>query len=674
MRYLKGLVLVAAFVFLCGFKSSGGAGGGSGASTTQGIGGGATNTLGADSVANVKNYGAKADYITAYDGAVPALVGNTGTSTAPSSLGVTTVVNNEVLLSIQAVGATYSAVPSTPTQRANVAFVNGASYGIWYGDQVVATPTTTAANTGTIGSSTGWGALSLPLIPKSGQTITLDGVTTNSNAGGSSLQLTVPTTSNGHTLLACMSSTWGATVTAPTGWVLLTPVIGLNGNPGVRCYGRVANSEPANYTWSCSSACFPSGFMESRANVAAIDDPLTSASAAFNASSVGKLVCVDGASTNSQTCGTVAALISATSVALSYPQTNATASAISSEQYAYCSDDEPAFIAAVNALTHGGTVYIPAGDYCWGSALTYAGNYSINFVGNGPTWQDWHYTLDSSNGTGPVKLPSSTTGIYAMTTGLTQGVLTLGKAPNTNWTQSAMISGISFVCGVGFSRTGGGNDGLDFIGIQHIDMENVNVSNCAGSNINVLSTGASPGVWDWRNIRSQYAGVDGLTVAGGQFQNLQCDTCEFEDANNYGINIIAGGDNYVFIDSIFQNNNAAGTVGAQLGGGPGNGDFVAIGCWFDGTTGAIFATAQKANWAGSVIIAPHELNAQTLITYSAAGTAIPAATNYRHRTACVTDSTACTSGTTYTSGGATTCLLQSDGTNWKETGATNGCY
>lgn len=57
--------------------------------------------------------------------------------------------------------------------------------------------------------------------------------------------------------------------------------------------------------------------------------------------------------------------------------------------------------------------------------------------------------------------------------------------------------------------------------------------------------------------------------------------------------------------------------------------------------------------------------------YSAAGTAIPScASSLAGQFTCVSDSTACTSGTTYTSGGSTACLLQCNnaGSAWKETG------
>jgi hypothetical protein len=58
--------------------------------------------------------------------------------------------------------------------------------------------------------------------------------------------------------------------------------------------------------------------------------------------------------------------------------------------------------------------------------------------------------------------------------------------------------------------------------------------------------------------------------------------------------------------------------------------------------------------------------------YSAAGTAIPAAASGNaHYRACVSDSTGCTSGTTYTSGGADACEVWSDGTDWIESGS--GC-
>lgn len=59
------------------------------------------------------------------------------------------------------------------------------------------------------------------------------------------------------------------------------------------------------------------------------------------------------------------------------------------------------------------------------------------------------------------------------------------------------------------------------------------------------------------------------------------------------------------------------------------------------------------------------------IYYSAAGTALPAcAAAYKRYFACVSDSTLCTSGTTYVSGGSTSCMVQCNnaGSAWKETG------
>jgi hypothetical protein len=57
--------------------------------------------------------------------------------------------------------------------------------------------------------------------------------------------------------------------------------------------------------------------------------------------------------------------------------------------------------------------------------------------------------------------------------------------------------------------------------------------------------------------------------------------------------------------------------------------------------------------------------------YSASVTAVPSASSVTHGRLCVSDSTACTSGTTYTSGGSTACELWSNGTNWIESGS--GC-
>jgi hypothetical protein len=59
--------------------------------------------------------------------------------------------------------------------------------------------------------------------------------------------------------------------------------------------------------------------------------------------------------------------------------------------------------------------------------------------------------------------------------------------------------------------------------------------------------------------------------------------------------------------------------------------------------------------------------------YSVAGTAVPSCSSaLAHQTICVSDSTACTSGTTYAGSSSTKCKLQCNGTNWLETGG--GCF
>ena len=61
-----------------------------------------------------------------------------------------------------------------------------------------------------------------------------------------------------------------------------------------------------------------------------------------------------------------------------------------------------------------------------------------------------------------------------------------------------------------------------------------------------------------------------------------------------------------------------------------------------------------------------------LTIFSAGGTALPAAaTGNAHWRACVSDSLACASGTTYTSGHSTPCEVWSNGSNWIESGS--GC-
>jgi hypothetical protein len=59
--------------------------------------------------------------------------------------------------------------------------------------------------------------------------------------------------------------------------------------------------------------------------------------------------------------------------------------------------------------------------------------------------------------------------------------------------------------------------------------------------------------------------------------------------------------------------------------------------------------------------------------YSAAGTPLPTCNaGENHVRLCASDASACTNGTTYTSGGSVACIVNCNGTNWKETGG--GCY
>lgn len=64
------------------------------------------------------------------------------------------------------------------------------------------------------------------------------------------------------------------------------------------------------------------------------------------------------------------------------------------------------------------------------------------------------------------------------------------------------------------------------------------------------------------------------------------------------------------------------------------------------------------------------------LTFSAASSPIPTCTTSAgvdHVEACVSDATACTNGSTYTSGGSIKCRVGCNGTNWIATGASTGC-
>jgi hypothetical protein len=142
--------------------------------------------------------------------------------------------------------------------------------------------------------------------------------------------------------------------------------------------------------------------------------------------------------------------------------------------------------------------------------------------------------------------------------------------------------------------------------------------------------------------------INGFSAIGNviQWNNIQSIYANYYELYSSASGVIAGGTitgNYFEMDTVFGSNDV----------------------------GAINASS---NWAdvsfGSNYFLPNNLNAKQL--YSAAGIAVPACNSGAyvwHQTLTVSDATACTRGTTYTSGGSTQCDISCSGTNWIESGA-----
>jgi hypothetical protein len=186
-----------------------------------------------------------------------------------------TTVNNSVVLNIFEPINTFSVVPSTGTQRQNVA--PGTSYGITINDQTIGTAGVVAASSGTQSPSTTWSTASIILSPSSG-TPSFVAASFIQSAYGTSLSTSVPTgTVSGNIVIACVES-FNNAISAPSGFTQLFQQKDASNNE-LTCFTKTAgSSEGSTYTFTQSS------------NNGATVSVLTYANAAPNASS-GTSVC-----------------------------------------------------------------------------------------------------------------------------------------------------------------------------------------------------------------------------------------------------------------------------------------------------------------------------------------------------------------------------------------------
>lgn len=648
-------------------------------------------------------YGAKGNAATYFDGAVTStFTGSTavGSSTTPTAPGITTVNNNDLVLQVFAVGTTWTTAPATANVRQNIT-QTGTAYGLFAGDQTVATAGAVSAVPGTLSASGVWGAATIPLVPANGSSISYIASTNYQSSTNGPITLTKPTgVAAGDYLVACVAN-YANSATAKT--ILWMPsgfqqIVGFNNsnNPNVSCGGKIATaSEPTSYaiTYNFKSTSGNTAVLLDYRGVAGpenISQTLTSASANFSASANGDAICIAsiyGASQTQQVCGTITAVNSSTSINVSF-YLPGTASGL---QFAFGTLDTTAFqtmLASAPCSTVGCTVVLGMKHYALGGSLVLPPNLAISFVGQGPGVPNTSPSY--VGGSVPLSNAPGATQLQWLTQGLSQAAFTIGGTLHlTNTAASDVIKNLTLIGGVGIGNDGGGANGVALLNTQNAQLENDFIDNFYGLGIYIDGMAAS-NISDWidgvyiNEIVEENNALGGIQVGSSlAVQNLSAINIlnSFLMANG-GPGLIAAGSNVQGLrmhgNTIAWNNTLKYPseteiyVSGTVAGGVIEGNYTEVdGLYGSGSTGVINTSA---GGVGIRIGSNFYSNGGfTLPTYSAAGTALPtcSATNYyvAHTKATVTDANSCAVGTTYSSGGASRCDVVCTGGSWTETGA-----
>ena len=648
-------------------------------------------------------YGAKGNAATYFDGAVTSTFTGataTGSSTTPTASSVTTVNNNDVVLSVFVTVGYWSTAPAVVNTRLN-AYAAGA-YEIFVGDQTVPTAGLVASISGTYSTSAAWGTASIPLVPTSGNTITYVGGSTYQSATTGPISLAKPTgVVAGDYLVACVGnyttpSTPKSLLWMPQGFQQIVGFTNVGNN--VTCWGKVATgSEPSTYTitYGYNSTSGQTAVLLDYRNVAGpenVSRTLTSASAGFTGAAAGRDICIAsiyGPTKQQQACGTITAVNSPSSVNVSFnlPTT------VSGVQFAFGTDDTTAFTSMLSSApcsTVGCAVALGMKHYALTGPLTLPPNLAISFVGQGPGIPNTAPNYIS----GSVPLANAITGtqLQWLTQGLSQAAITVGGTLHvTNTSGSDTIKNLAVVGGVGIGMDGGGSNGLAALNAQNVWIDNAYVNNFYGIGVYVDGMAAS-NIKDWiggiylNNLVIENNALSGVQVGSSlAVQNVSVvNILNTFLMGNGGPALSAAGNeiqgmliegNTIAWDNVlsYPRLNEVNVTGL-VGGGVFEGNYIEVdGLYGSGSTGVINTSAGVIG----IRIGPNYYSngGFTYPTFSAASTPLPpcstgtGAVSTNHGRATVTDAITATIGAAYVSGGTLRVDVVCIGGVWTSTGA-----
>lgn len=390
-------------------------------------------------------------------------------------------------------------------------------------------------------------------------------------------------------------------------------------------------------------------------------------SAPFKAADVGKLVCVQTVrdSQGDDECGTITSFIDANSVGLSFSST--VGIYVTALTFAYASDDTVAFQAALDSLasTYAPTAvgYIWVGNTIIGLSntilLPITGNWTFQGAGGGGATTNY-----SAAGYG---IPNTIFMWLTRSIGASSAAFQIGNAAvgtgggsYSFGNQMVTLRDLAFYGAVGYHGDGGGGYGILGISENGFKCEQCTITNFKTAGIAWNTNWESFTVDNSWITYNGGAGIDGSTTQNAIFRGNSF----FQNGKVASNPAVIMGKDTVVIGNTFGNNGD--TSSGQVGLGSG----AVIGNYSEGQP--FFVTGANAVGAVNTEIMGNDDRSYSQISFSAAGTALPAANNAailtRHPVP-VSDATTCTNGGTYVSGGLLHCMVVTDGSAWHSTGA-----
>lgn len=653
------------------------------------------------------------DGVTGLDASTGGAILTTGFNASPSTLieapAITTTVPNMVVISV--IGGNGSVVPTFPSGP--TVLVPGTqppltTYNFWMAWQTVPTAGTLAARTGTqdlvqSGDTTGM-SIALQTSGTPGFTVATASPADHVTAS-QTITFTFGTTpADGDLLLAC-GVTYNVNFNPSTGtipsWTELPNTQRVDNHQSLICRYHVAHSESgAVYNITSGSGSGGVADLLDIKNVVLAGTTVTSPSGGFAKAKAGQEFClVGGLDGTKQACGTISSVLSSTAIIPSFtPQPG-----LSGKAFLYCTNQDSAWINGAANFT-GGSIGA-SGISCAHGPIVFRAGVPINlegqatcaFIGD-PTHTCTALVDTSLSGSAPfIQIGSGSTESAPTITGMFK------------------ISDMLIAGGIGGAMDGGGSGvaGINITNVHQITFARARFQNWAGDGGQIFAAGSAPvsdtSIANFIMDQAMFQGNGGAGLhlkcsntggpAGGTvIQNLNWRNNEFTQNHNEGVLwencndvTLSAEPNWTFHaeTDIFQgnwhNNSGGCTSGSPCY------QFRISSTRFAGAVldseyfendelGVVNPANQDTGWTGAHVqnwmfaSGPSGAPRNTFypIFNSTSNPLDNCGALIDHTSACVSDATACNSGSTYAGGSGTPCIVQCIGGVWKETGA--GCF